>query len=104
MILFSFTDETGKADLDMGIELESTNGLEFPLTATPYLYDKIKKHHMRIHVPGFQPIQTYCPKKTWRKLIKLHCNTSSKIYYLIANHTIGKHGRTVVVSSPLQVN
>lgn len=102
--LYSLTDDTGKADLDMALDYESTTSLEFPLSTTPCLYEKINKHHLKIHIPGFQPIQTCCPKKTWRKLMKLHCNTSSKIYYLIGNHTIGKQGRSVVVSSPLQVS
>ncbi|KAK9700327.1 SHR-binding domain of vacuolar-sorting associated protein 13, partial [Popillia japonica] len=99
----SYTDETGKTDLELALDMETTNSLEFPFCATPYLYEKINKHHLKVHVPGFQPIQTCCPKKTWRKLMKLHCNTSNKIYYLIANHSVSKHGRTVVVSSPLQI-
>ncbi|GJQ74448.1 hypothetical protein Trydic_g21318 [Trypoxylus dichotomus] len=99
----SYTDEIGKGDIELELDLDSVNSLDFPLTTTPHLYEKINKHHLKIHVPGFQPIQTCCPKKTWRKLMKLQCNSSSKIYYLIANHSIGKQGRSVVVSSPLQV-
>lgn len=58
---------------------------------------------MKIFVPNFVPIQTNCSKRNWEKLIKLQSVNPTQMYYLAAKHAIGKLGRTVVVSSPLQV-
>lgn len=99
----SCTDETAKLNLEMGHDYEIINSLQFPLSSTAYLYEKINKHHLKIHVPGFQTVQTSCPKKSWQKISRLHSSVNNHIYYLIAKHTIGKQGRTVVVSSPLQI-
>lgn len=88
----------------MGYDFESTSSLLFPDSTTAYLYEKINKNHLKIYVPGFQTIQTSCPKKTWQKLIKLHSLNNNHLYYVVAKHTIGKYGRTIVVNSPLQVN
>nr|XP_022904021.1 vacuolar protein sorting-associated protein 13C-like [Onthophagus taurus] len=98
----SYTDETNK-DIEMNIDLEPISSLEFPIDTTSNLYEKINKHHLKIHVPGFQPVQTCCPKKSWEKLMRLHGVSTSKIYYLLAKHSVNKHGRQVAVSSPLQI-
>lgn len=99
----SFTDEVSKTDIEMGYDFESTSSLQFPTHSTPILYEKINKHHLKIHIPDFQTLQTSCPKKAWQKLMRLHTITGNKVYYVVAKHTIGKCGRTVVVNSPLQV-
>lgn len=103
-LLSSLADELTKLDLDLSYDYDITDSLQFPLITTPNLYERIHKHYIKIHVPGFLPQQTNCPKKTWQKLMRLQSNSHNQTYYLIAKHSIGKHGRTVVVSSPLQVS
>lgn len=99
----SLTDEISKSDIEMGYDFESTSSLQFPTHSTPILYEKINKHQLKIHIPDFQTLQTSCPKKAWQKLMRLHATSGNKIYYVVAKHTIGKCGRTVVINSPLQV-
>lgn len=100
----SYTDDISKIDIELGYDDETTSSLLFPNITTSYLYEKINKNHLKIHIPGFQSIQTCCPKKSWQKLIKLHPVINNQLYYIIAKHTIGKHGRSVSVNSPLQVS
>ncbi|KAK4883024.1 hypothetical protein RN001_006343 [Aquatica leii] len=99
----SLIEELSKLDLDLSYDYDLNDTLQFPTVTTPKLYEKVHKHFLRIHVPGFLPQQTNCPKKNWQKLIRLQSNSHSQAYYLIAKHSIGKHRRTVIVSSPLQI-
>lgn len=99
----SFTEEMAKLDFDLSYDYDMTDSLQFPIVSTTNLYDKIRKHYLKICVPEFLPQQTNCPKKNWQKLLRLQSNLHNQSYYLVAKHTIGKHGRTLVVSSPLQV-
>ncbi|KAK5650330.1 hypothetical protein RI129_001359 [Pyrocoelia pectoralis] len=99
----SLSEELLKLDLDLSYDYELTDTLLFPSTTSTRLYEKIRRHFLKIHVPGFLPIQTNCPKKNWHKFIPLQSSSHNKTYYLVAKHTIGKYGRTVVVSSPLQI-
>ncbi|KAF5273457.1 hypothetical protein FQA39_LY07474 [Lamprigera yunnana] len=99
----SLVEELSKLDLDLSYDYELNDTLQFPTVTTPKLYENIHKHFLRIRVPGFLPQQTNCPKKNWQKLIRLQSNSHNQTYYLIAKHNIGKYGRTVVVSSPLQI-
>ncbi|CAH1112949.1 unnamed protein product [Psylliodes chrysocephalus] len=98
----SFTDE-GREDFDVTYDFESLSSLQFPDETTPQLYDRINKNFMKIFVPNFYPIQTNCSKRNWEKLIRLNSNNSGQNYYLAAKHNIGKIGRKIVVSSPLQI-
>ncbi|XP_017782614.1 PREDICTED: vacuolar protein sorting-associated protein 13A-like [Nicrophorus vespilloides] len=99
----SCSEDNTKIDFEGGYDLETINSLDFPRFTTPLLYERINTHQLKIHVPGFQPFQTSCPKKANEKLLRLHSTTANQIYYLIAKSSINKHGRDVVVSSPLQI-
>ncbi|KAB0792527.1 hypothetical protein PPYR_14486 [Photinus pyralis] len=99
----SLSEELLKLDLDLSYDYELTDTLQFPITTSARLYEKIHRHFLKIHIPGFLPLQTNCPKKNWQKFIPLQSSSHNKTYYLIAKHNINKHGRTVVVSSPLQI-
>ncbi|KAJ8960584.1 hypothetical protein NQ318_013873 [Aromia moschata] len=98
----SLTDEK-KEDFELTYDFETLSSLQFPAETTSYLYDRINKNFMKIFVPNFMPIQTNCPRRNWEKLIRMHSVTPTQTYYLAAKHTIGKLGRNVVVSSPLQI-
>lgn len=88
----------------MGFDFDLTESLQFPVTSSSALYEKTHKHYLKVQVPGFSALQTNCPKKYWQKLMRLQPTTSTpQIYYLLATHNVGKYGRSVVVSSPLQV-
>ncbi|KAF5301566.1 hypothetical protein FQR65_LT08871 [Abscondita terminalis] len=99
----SLSEELSKLDLDLSYDYDLNDTLLFPTVTTTKLYEKIHKHFLRIHVPGFLPQQTNCPRKNWQKLIRLQSNSHNQVYYLIAKHNMGKHGRTVIISSPLQI-
>lgn len=87
----------------MGYDDESTSSLLFPSITTPILYEKINRNHLKIHIPGFQTMQTICPKRLSQKLIKLHPIINNQLYYVVVKHEISKRGRNVTVNSPLQV-
>lgn len=102
-LFYSLTDELNKLDVELSYDYDITDSLQFPHITTSTLYDKNKKHHLKIHVPGFVPLQTNCAKKTWEKLMRLQSTSVGQTYYLLTKHCIGKHGRSVTVGSPLQV-
>ncbi|CAH1186159.1 unnamed protein product [Phyllotreta striolata] len=97
----SFTDEN--REFDSAYDFESLASLQFPDETTPQLYERINKNFMKIIVPNFQTVQTNCSKKNWEKLIRLNSVDSNQVYHLAAKHVIGKFGRKIVVSSPLQI-
>lgn len=100
----SYTDDGSKVDFDMGFESEGSLSLQFPTLTTQELYERIGKHQLKIHVPGFEILQANCPNKKWDKLMRLNSTSNKLFYHLIARHSIGKQGRILSVSSPLQVS
>ncbi|XP_072395854.1 intermembrane lipid transfer protein VPS13A-like [Diabrotica undecimpunctata] len=98
----SFTEE-GKDDFEGSYDFESLSSLQFPDETTPQLYDRINKNFMKIYIPNLSPIQTNCSKRNWEKLIRLSSPNSTQTYHLAAKHTMGKLGRKIIVSSPLQI-
>lgn len=98
------SEEILKAEIEMSVDYETYSSLQFRTESTANLYENINKHYLKIKIPGFQPLQTCCPKRNWQKFMRLHSISNNQIYYLVARHCINKQqGRTVVVSSPLQV-
>ncbi|KAJ8959923.1 hypothetical protein NQ314_006125 [Rhamnusium bicolor] len=98
----SCTDDD-KDEFEITYDFETMSSLQFPAETTAQLYDKINKNFMKIFVPNFLPIQSNCSKRNWEKLIRLHSVNPTQTYYLAARHNIGKLGRNVVISSPLQI-
>lgn len=96
------SDDTIKEEQEFQYDFETLSSLQFPIETTSQLFDKINRHFMKIYVPNFHTIQTNCPKRNWEKLIRLQSNTTNQTYYLAAKHTLGKNGRNVVISPPLQ--
>ncbi|XP_030755861.1 vacuolar protein sorting-associated protein 13A-like [Sitophilus oryzae] len=94
-----------KHDYEQGYDFNTIRSLKFPPEVTSDLFDKINKHYVKIFVPNFSPVQTNCSKKNWEKLVKLQSNSPSVLrnYYLAAKHTIGRSGREINISSPLQI-
>lgn len=94
-----------KPEIETNYDFETLSSLQFPLEMTSQLYDKINSHFIKVCIPNCLPIQTNCSRKKWEKLMRVHTNTSpGQIYYLAAKHSITKCGRSVVISSPLQVS
>ncbi|CAH1961424.1 unnamed protein product [Acanthoscelides obtectus] len=99
----SCTDDGIKEDFDINYDFETVSSLQFPSETTAQLYDKINKNFIRIHLPTFSPTQTNCPKRNFEKLIRMYSTNHNQIYYLAVKHCIEKYGRSIVVSSPLQI-
>ncbi|XP_057653630.1 intermembrane lipid transfer protein VPS13A-like [Diorhabda carinulata] len=95
--------EDGKDDFEGCYDFDSSASLQFPDETTPQLYERINKNFLKIFIPNFQTIQTNCSKRNWEKLLKLNSTNSTQTYYLAAKHSIGKTGRKIIISSPLQI-
>ncbi|KAL1509464.1 hypothetical protein ABEB36_004192 [Hypothenemus hampei] len=95
-----------KHDYEQGYDFNTIRSLNFPRETTASLYDKMNKHYLKIFVPNFMPVQTNCSKRNWEKLVKLKANVEMplKNYYLTVKHFIGKTGKEIIVSSPLQIH
>lgn len=91
-----------RPDNEHSYDFGTIQSLNFPQNTTADLYDRVNKHYLKMYLPGFTAMQTNCSERNWVKLAKLH-STSPSNYYLAAKHTIGRNGRQIVVSSPLQV-
>lgn len=83
--------------------VEAISSLKFSPIKTPQLYEKVNKHILKIHMDGFSSFQTNCSNRNWEKIIKIQSQVSGQFYHLAVKHSIGKDGRNIIVSSPLQV-
>lgn len=98
-----FLEEMSKMEFENEYNFEAISSLQFPPITTPQVYEKINKHLLKIHIEGFTSLQTNCSNKNWEKLIKIQSQGSGQFYHLAAKQSIGKDGRNIVISSPLQV-
>ncbi|XP_050293548.1 intermembrane lipid transfer protein VPS13C-like [Anthonomus grandis grandis] len=95
-------------DYEQGYDFATVRSLRFLQETTASLYDKINKNYLKIFVPFSLPVQTNCSKRNWEKLVKLQSMNNSSIptanYCLAVRHRVGRHGRSITVSSPLQIH
>lgn len=98
-----FMEEMNKMEFEHEYNFEAITSLQFPLITTPQVYEKVNKYLLKIHIEGFSSFQTNCSNRNWEKLIKVQSKDSGQFYHLAAKHSIGKDGRNIVISSPLQV-
>ncbi|KAH1005296.1 hypothetical protein HUJ04_006309 [Dendroctonus ponderosae] len=94
-----------KHDYEQGYDFSTIQSLEFPQETTGSLYEKVNRHYVKIFVPNFAPVQTNCSKRNWEKLVKLQAVDPAPLgnYHLAVRHGIGRMGRNVNASSPLQI-
>lgn len=95
--------EETAVDVESDYNFQAVSSLQFPVVTTGQVFEKVNKYHLKIHIDDFASFQTNCSNRAWEKLIKIQSNNTGQIYHLAAKHTIGKDGRNVVISSPLQV-
>lgn len=99
-----FIEEMSKLEFEHEYNFEAISSLQFPVITTPQVFEKVNKYQLKVHMDGFSSFQTNCSNRNWEKLIKIQSKHSAQIYHLAAKHNIGKDGRNVVISSPLQVS
>lgn len=99
-----YMEEMNKIELEHEYNFEAISSLNFPVITTGQVFEKVNKYLLKIHIDGFASFQTNCSNRSWEKLIKIQSKASAQIYHLAAKHTIGKDGRNIVISSPLQVS
>lgn len=93
-----------KVEFEADYNFEAVSSLEFVPTSKAQLLEKVNRYQLQIHIAGFTSLQMNCPNRAWQRLIKIYSNSSSQVYHLAAQHSLGKDGRSIVISSPLQVN
>lgn len=101
--IYSLTDDLHKADMELNYNFEAVLSLQFPLTTTAQLFEKVNKYQLKVQVQGLTSFQTNCSNRNWEKIVRVQATDSNLAYHLALRHTVGKDGRTVVISSPLQV-
>lgn len=101
--IYSLTDDLHKADMEFNYNFEAVSSLQFPLTTTAQLFEKVNKYQLKVQVPGLNSFQTNCSNRNWEKIVRVQATDSNLAYHLALRHIVGKDGRTIVISSPLQV-
>lgn len=98
-----FEDTSKTDDKSTSYDFETISSLQFFSQTTSEIYKDINNHFLRIYIPNCLPVETSCTKKCWQKFIKFRSTNPVQNYYLIANQSINKYGRKIIISSPLQV-
>lgn len=98
-----FMEEMSKIEIEHEYNFEAISSLQFPVVTTAQVFEKVNKYCLKVHMDGFSSFQTNCSNRNWEKLIKIQSKNSGQFYHLAARHSIGKDGRNIVISSPLQV-